>query len=233
MTGRPAIWRLARWGRSIARLAERNLIVEWAARLGYAARGAVYLSVGVIALLAALRLIPHAAGTMDALRIWANWPIGIMLLWIIGTGLCAFAFWRALQSVVDIERLGRRPKALATRLGKAVSGVLYGSLGIAVLRLLDTWRDLRRSNDQADTEATIRSVLSLPFGRTLVIAFGAVLLAVGVGNMVRALVDHFTGSLRFASLWKAPVGLLARIGYFARGVAFLPAGWFAMKAGWH
>ncbi|MDP3494899.1 MAG: hypothetical protein Q8R82_17440, partial [Hyphomonadaceae bacterium] len=38
------------------------LALEWAARLGYAARGAVYVSVGVIALMAAAGRTPRAVG---------------------------------------------------------------------------------------------------------------------------------------------------------------------------
>src|ERR1700761_5006524 len=100
------IWRRwTRWRLAISKRIERNLLVEAAARLGYASRGAVYLSIGVMALLAALRRAPHAAGAVDALRAWAQWPIGVLLLWVTGVGLCGFAFWRALQSMVDVERL--------------------------------------------------------------------------------------------------------------------------------
>ena len=80
-----------------------------AARVGYASRGAVYLSIGAMALLKALGLTPHAEGAIGALRAWGQWPIGVALLWVTGVGLCAFAGWRALQSVFDIERLGHGP----------------------------------------------------------------------------------------------------------------------------
>ena len=116
--------------------------VELAARVGYASRGAVYLSVGLMALLKALRLTPHAESAIDALQAWAQWPVGVVLLWITGVGLCGFALWRALQSLADVEHLGLGMKALITRVGKATSGLLYGTLGVTVLRLLDTLRDL-------------------------------------------------------------------------------------------
>lgn len=207
-------------------------VVEVAARVGYASRGAVYLSVGVMALLKALGVTPHAEGAVEALHAWAQWPVGVVLLWVIGLGLCGFAIWRTLQSVVDVEHLGWGPKALVTRVGKAVSGMLYGALGITVLRLLDTLRDVRKGDDDADAAASMQHTLTLPYGRTLVIGFGLLLLAVGIGNMARAFVDHFTGALGGDRQWHGVIGILARIGYFARGVAFLPAGLFTVLAGW-
>ncbi len=207
-------------------------MVELAARVGYASRGAVYLSVGLMALLKAWGLTPHAEGAVGALNAWAQWPAGVAMLWITGLGLCGFAIWRALQSLVDVEHLGFGLKALITRTGKAVSGVLYGALGITVLQLLDTLRDVRKGDDDADAVASVQHALTLPFGRTLVITVGALLLAVGLGNMIRAFLDHFTRTLQCQVRWQGLIGGLARIGYFARGVAFLPAGVFTVLAGW-
>jgi hypothetical protein len=208
--------------------------IEFAARVGYASRGVVYLSVGLMAMLKALHATPHADGPVEALGAWAQWPVGVALLWIISLGLCGFAAWRALQSVFDVERLGLGWKALVTRLGKAASGLLYGTLAITVLQLLDTLRDIRKSDDDADAVALVQHTLTLtlPFGRSLVIAFGLVLLAVGLGNMARAFFDHFTGSLACDPQWRRVIGMLARTGYFARGVAFLPGGAFTVLAGW-
>lgn len=220
------------WIRALLAAGRTSGTIEAAARLGYLSRGAVYLSVGAIALLRALGRTPHARGGIGALRAWADWPVGVGLLWLTGLGLCGFAAWRALQSVVDIERVGRSPKAIAGRMGKAVSGLLYGTLGYETLKLLDTFRDLPRGDDQADTVASVNGLLALPFGRTIVMTAGGLLLLAGLGNMIRAGVDHFTQSLDCHPAWKRPIGWLARAGYFARGVAFVPAGYFTMVAGW-
>jgi hypothetical protein len=224
--------RLPTWVGALFSIGRRTGVIEGAARIGYFSRGAVYLSIGAMALLKAANLTPHAKGGIGALRAWAHWPLGVVLLWLIGLGLCGFAAWRALQSGLDIEDKGRGAKALAGRIGKAVSGLLYGVLGYEVLSLLDTFRDLPDGDDQAEAVASVHSLLVLPFGRTIVITAGALLLAAGVGNMVRACVDHFTQSLDCHPTWKRPIGWMARAGYFARGVAFLPAGYFTVVAGW-
>jgi hypothetical protein len=218
----PAAWRTLR---SVG-------IVELAARAGYASRGLVYLSIGFIALLRAGGVAPHAEGAVGAMRAWSQWPIGVFLLWIAGLGLCAFASWRFLQAFLDVEHLGVRFNAVATRLGKAISGLLYGYLGFTVLKLLDALREFRKSNEDAEMQASIEQVLALPFGRSLIITFGVLLFAVGLGNMLRAILDHFTKAIACHPSYQGPIGLLGRIGYFARGVAFLPAAGLITLAGY-
>jgi hypothetical protein len=207
--------------------------MEAGARFGYAARAAVYISVGGVALLAALGLTPHAVGAVGALQAWGKWPLGIALLWIAGSGLYAFAAWRALQALFDVDRLGTAPAALGERLGKAVSGLVYGGLGVSVFGLLDAIEDLHEIDDQAATQEAVRNALSLPWGGPLVIAAGAIVAIAGIGNMLRAVVSHFTQSLvcEEGVAWCA--GSLARVGYFSRGVAMALAGAVTALAGWN
>ena len=55
----------------------------------------------------------------------------------------------------------------------------------------------------------------------------------GIGNMVRAVFGHFARGLKCDARTAAWAGALARVGYFGRGVAMLPAGVFMLAAGWH
>ena len=208
-------------------------LAEIAARAGYAARGAVYVSIGAIALLASAGLTPKAEGALGALDALGRWPAGIALLWLTGLGLYGFAGWRALQALFDADRLGRAPKALASRAGQAVSGLVYGGLAISVFGLLDAIEDLHEADDQARTREAVARALDLPAGDWLVIAIGLFILAAGVGSMVRAFVGHFGRTLKCDPDTRQWAGVLARAGYFARGLAFLPAGLFTLRAGWH
>jgi hypothetical protein len=232
--GDPATRLFARLLPATPRLADRLArIVEAGARFGYVARSAVYISIGGVALLAALGLTPHAVGALGALQAWGGWPPGIVLLWIAGSGLYAFAAWRALQAFFDADRLGSEPAALGERLGKAVSGFVYGALGVSVFGLLDTLEDLHELDDQAATQDAVRNVLALPWGGPLVIGAGLMVAAVGIGNMVRAVVSHFTGSLACEDGVAWCAGTLARVGYFSRGVAMTLAGAITALAGWN
>src|SRR5204863_5627682 len=67
----------------------------------------------------------------------------------------------------------------------------------------------------------------------IVIAMGLFVLAAGVGSIVRAAVDHFGRNLECEPHTAAWAGSLARLGYFGRGVALLPAGLLLASAGLH
>ena len=204
---------------------------ELAARLGYVARGVVYLSTGAIALLAVARLTPHTRSPIGALEAWSHWPLGVVLLWVTGIGLYGFAGWRALQSVFDADRQGTTPKAWANRIGQALSGVIYGSLAVSIFGLIDTLHDLRHAEVEKTSER-VAGVMAWPLGPALVIALGVFIVGCGLGNAIRALVDNFGSTLKCdpgAAVWAQR---LARVGYFGRGVAMLPVGWFMLLAGW-
>ena len=207
--------------------------VEAAARLGYAARGAVYLSIGTIALLAAFDLIPRAEGAVGALEAWGDWPAGVALLWLVGLGLYGFAGWRALQSLFDADRRGTSWKALAARAGQAISGATYAALAVGVFGLIDALEDLHEADDRAATREAVARALDLPFGDLLVIAVGLFILGAGIGSVVRAFTDHFCRDLDCSPRRRRWIGLTARVGYAGRGVALLPAGALIINAGLH
>ncbi len=206
-------------------------LAEAAARTGYLARGAVYLSIGALALLAALDLTPRAQGAVGALEAWGEWPPGITLLWVVGLGLCAFVGWRALQAVADVDGNGRSLKGLASRFGQAISGVSYAALALSVFGLLEAISELREVDDQADTRRAVGKALDLPFGDLIVAFLGVFVIGAAIASIIRAFTDHFGRDLQCGAKTRRWAGALARIGYFGRGVAFFPVGLFLLNAG--
>ena len=205
--------------------------IELASRLGYAARGLVYLGLGSIVLLAALDLTPRAHGAKGLLRAWAGWPLGWVLISAIGLGLAGFAAWRFLQAAFDADRHGRSPKAWAVRVGQAFSGVVYGGLALSAFELLDELEDIGAIDDEQGVHHTARTILDLPYGDSLLIGAGLVVLAFGVGNVIQGVMQDFSKRLDCGDRLCRVVTPLAKLGYGARGLASLPLGVFLVLAG--
>jgi hypothetical protein len=206
-------------------------LAQLACRFGYAARGFVYLSIGVVAVLAAVELAPEAEGSMGALRAWAEWPLGYVLLWITGLGLYGFAGWRLLQSVFDADRQGREMKAILSRIGQAISGFVYGGLGYSVFGALDTLEDLAEPDDRDAEQAAAQQALSMPGGVWLIVAVGVFIMAAGLANMVKAARGNLDKNLVCEDRLSQAAGLVGRIGYGARGLAFVVSGGMLAQAG--
>ncbi|MFZ0266290.1 DUF1206 domain-containing protein [Caulobacter sp.] len=205
--------------------------IELASRLGYAARGLVYLGLGTVVLLAALDLTPRAKGATGMLRAWADWPLGGALIGAIGVGLAGFAAWRILQAVFDADRHGRSPKAWAVRAGQAFSGLVYGGLALSAFELLDELEDVGELDEEQSFRHAARTVLDLPHGDALLIAAGLAVFAFAVGNVVQGLMQDFSKRLDCDDKTCRRVVPLAKAGYGARGLASLPLGVFLVLAG--
>lgn len=204
-----------------------------AARVGYGARGFVYLSVGIVALASAFGLGADAIGS-QGVGLWlARQPFGRVWLILLGLGLWAFVFWRALQSVWDADHEGRTWPAIGARLGQAVSGLFYASLALGVFELLDETGLHRAGEDVAENQQKAAILLDLPFGDIILIAAGLAVVGGGVGNVVTAVREDFGEALSCSDRWCRRLSLLARTGYVARGLAYLPLGLFVILAGWH
>lgn len=205
-------------------------LLELASRVGYVARGAVYLSVGAMALLAASDLTPRATGIVGAMRAWGDWPFGLLLIGLVGWGLLAFAVWRGLQAVLDADGHGSSLRALLVRGGQAISGMVHAVLAFSAFELADGLEDLGE-NEDAEAQQTAAALLGAPGGDIALIVVGGFVLAVGFANIIQGLFYDFAKRLECPQVtqrWSLPLG---RVGYLGRGIAFAPLGFFILEAG--
>jgi hypothetical protein len=206
-------------------------LVETAARVGYGARGFVYLSVGGLILLAAVDLIGDAVGTKGALTWLAQRPLGRLWALLIGLGLAAFVMWRVLQAVFDADHEGRSSRGLGTRLSQMFSGLSYAALAVAAFSLVAGAPDNPARDGVVQSQAHAAAVLALPLGRWLLVAGGLAIFGVGVSNIVKAWREDFTEYLACSDRLCRRVAPLARTGHIARGLAYLPLASLIVRAG--
>ncbi len=206
-------------------------LLEPAARVGYGARGFVYLSVGALVLLAAVDLIGDSVGTKGALAWLALRPLGRVWMLLIGLGLLAFVMWRALQAVFDADHEGTSWRAVGTRLGQAFSGLSYAALAVGAFGLLGDSPDDPAREGVVNSREQAAEVLSLPFGNWLLVAAGLAIFGIGAANVVKAWREDFTAYLACSPQTCRRVAPLARIGHVARGLAYLPLATLVVLAG--
>lgn len=206
-------------------------LLELAARIGYGARGFVYLSVGAIALLSAMDRVGDAVGSRGAVAWLAEQPYGRVWLIVLGLGLWAFVVWRILQSVFDADREGTGRRALLSRLGQGLSALFYGILAASVFEFLDEVQADPAAEDVAENQEKAATLLGLPFGDLALTGVGLVILAFGVGNIIRGARSDFGAALACSARLCRRVVPIARAGYIARGVALLPLAVFVILAG--
>jgi hypothetical protein len=203
---------------------------EWLARLGYVARGAVYLLVGWFSLAAAWSGA-RPTDAEDALLRILDQPFGEILLGIIAVGLVFYALWRFVQGTFDLDDHGVSAKGLAIRGALLVSAVLHIALALFALSIA-TGRPASGEEGEASRDWTAW-LLAQPLGRWLVAAIGLAVIAAGFAHFAKAWREGYRRHLQADARTMRIVTVVARIGLAARGVVFCFIGAFFVLAAWH
>jgi hypothetical protein len=200
------------------------------ARLGYAAKGVVYLTVGLIALTGIGG--GKEASSRGAIATLAEQPAGAVLVFLIAVGLFGYAVWRLIEAATGAEGEGDDAKGIAKRLGHVGSGLAYAALGVFCVRLLLGGTSSGSGGGDRTDNWTAR-LLALPLGRALVVAVGLGVAGYGLYQLYRAARKNIGKRLALDGVgaenaqWVERVG---RAGIGARGVVFVIIGGFLVQA---
>lgn len=216
-----------------ARAAVRNPWVERLARLGIAARGVVYALVGILAMQTAFgHRGNQRTDTRSALQMVAEQSRA--LLWLLALGLFGYALWRVIQGVMDPENKGSHPKGLALRAGRVVSGLIYGSLALAAVKMANGSGSGGGSGAGGNnTQEWTAELMTKPFGRWLIALIGVGIMTGGLWQIWQGWHEKFRKHLKLQEM-NANEQKLAintgKLGLIARGIVFLLSGWFVLQA---
>jgi hypothetical protein len=208
--------------------------VERLARLGYAAKGVLYLLVGGLAVQAAIGWGQVSDSRSALTTLEGKWWIGTALLWVIAVGLAGYALWNFFRAIFDPEHEGRDASGIAKRLFFVISGAVHASLAFwCVTYLLKT----RGWAGGGQTRDTVGRVLEWGMAGRLVIAVaGGLVIGYGVHQLIRAwkvdLSDQLSLSQMSAGMRKLAI-FTGRFGMAARGVILVLIGWFFLQAAWY
>ncbi|MFB6719543.1 DUF1206 domain-containing protein [Kribbella sp. NPDC056345] len=182
-----------------------------AVTVGLIAYGVVYLLIAWIALQLAWGQSSQEASEQGALQELAGKPLGGVLLWIVAIGLFALVGWRVLDLAygdLDTEK----------RLSSVGRAVVYLVLGINAVKVA-TGAGSSGSNQQKTLTARL---MEHGAGRALLVAIGLAVIAIGIRQLYKAYTKKFTEDL-VGGVSDTTI-LLGRIGYAAKGVAFVVVG---------
>lgn len=203
--------------------------VERLARLGYGAKGVVFIVIGWLALLAALGQGGKKTSAGGALATIATQPFGKLLLGVVALGLMGYALWRFVQGIADPEHKGHDAKGIAKRVGYVFSGIGYTGLAVTAAQIL---RGAGGGQGGSTQDATAR-LMALPLGRWLVAAVGLVIIFIGLNTLYIVFKDKFQEKLKWAQMsagerqWATRTG---KIGLTARAIVYGIIGVFLLQA---
>ncbi|MEU0373228.1 DUF1206 domain-containing protein [Streptomyces sp. NPDC006283] len=218
-------------GRAQARRAANSPVVDTAARWGFAARGVIYLLVGVLALHIAFGGTGRQADRGGALAELAEQPFGAVLLWALGLGLVGMALWRLSEAVFGAS--GPDGHKTGKRLLSAGRCLFYGFVAYSVLAFAAGDRGSGGgSSDQQSRDLTARA-LEAPGGQWIVGLAGVGAAVAGIWVAVRAALRKYRKHLKQSGMphrARRFVDVTGVGGGVARGALFAAIGVFVVRA---
>jgi hypothetical protein len=201
---------------------------EWFARAGLAARGVVYIVIGVLAVKLALGDGGKATTQQGALATIAEQPLGTVLLILVAVGLAGYACWRLLRAAI-----GHGPEAsddTKERIDGLFSGIGYAGLCVTAIKIL---AGSGAGSGGKEADETTGGVLGWPGGTVLVAIGGAIIIGAGLQQGYKAFKKTFLESSKTAEMShrvRQAFTALGVAGHLARMVIFALMGYFVIKA---
>lgn len=195
-------------------------------RTGYAGRGITYLAVSGLSLWA-LWQGGQAKGTENALSSLTQSTWGQATLWLIALGLVAYAIWRGIDAVEDLEDYGTDTKGLISRAGMLVTGLIHGALGGVALGL--AINGASSSGGEGKVSSITGRILEWPGGAWIVGFAAACTIGAGIYYLIKGakakyreklMANHFTRNWDWA----------LKSGVIAQGILILVIGSFLASA---
>ena len=201
---------------------------EVLSRAGFVARGLIYGIIGLFAFEVAVSDTGKLTNQQGAIQTVSDQPLGGFLLLVLAIGLGGYAIWRLFRAA-----LGHGPEdsdSTLDRLGGLGSGIVYGALCIAAIRVLT---GSSAAGPSSKPDQTTAGVFDWPAGRWLVGVAGLVMLGVAAYQLGKGVRQKFLDEIKTEQMSAATrtwITWIGTIGHVARAIVFGLVGWFLLKA---
>lgn len=212
------------------RKARRSDTLSWAVRAGLVGYGLVHLLVAYVAIQLVFGPNTGTATGKGALAQLARDTAGRVTLGVLAIGFAVLVVWQLVATVIGYrEHDGMRRHLL--RFGALCRAAAYGYFSAVTAALALAGRSASSSPDSTTSRA-----MSLPAGPWLVGLVGATVAGIGIGFAVFGWQKRFLRQLderaRHNDGRRVPVVILGRVGYVAKGLAFVVVGVLLGWAAW-
>jgi len=203
--------------------------IERLARFGYAAKGVVYVLVGVLAVQAAFSWGGKVTGSKGAFRTIASQPFGQVMLILVAVGLVGYVVWRFVEAFRDPEHNDSGAGSVVRRISYAVSGLIYAGLAFSAFKIAlgSGGGSGSGSSEKAST------LLAQPFGQWLLGLVGVAAVAYGLYSIYKGFTTKFRRKLKLLEMKISMVKWAKRVGQFgliAKGIVGIIVGYFCIQA---
>ena len=158
--------------------------IEPLARIGYLAKGIVYLMIGIMAVLFATGKRTEPADFSTVLVKVFSEPFGRILLALLTIGVVAYGAWCFIQAIIDTEHQGTNFFGILTRIFYAGVGVVYFAVAWDALQLLTNTSRIK-TGDQPERHLTAQVFALSPATRWVAVAAGLGFVGFGIYEIRR------------------------------------------------
>jgi len=206
-------------------------------KVGWFAKGVVYVIAGVLALAVVEKARGGAttgstgaqeASPTGALKAVAQTSFGPVLLWLLAIGLVVYSLWRFLSAALPGKS---DAESWAKRIGFVVSGIIYLTFAWTAVTLARSTKAAPDGNGKVTDIAA--STMSHTAGRFVIGLVGVIVIAVGLYRIKKGVQNDVGDELEFSGMSPgriATMRLLGRIGELGRGLGIALIGFFLLDA---
>jgi hypothetical protein len=215
--------------RSAGREATHSTAFEVVTRIGFLARGAIYVIIGLLAIQVAMHAGKERTDQRGAMQTIQDQPFGHWLLIIVAIGLGGYSVWRFVQAFAGQGPEGGGDHSTLGRISAAGSGCAYAALCVLAVTILLGYSSSSSSSAHKQTAGA----LGWPGGQWIVGAVGLLFIVIALYQTYKAVSRKFLDEDKTEEMgettkrWLTVCGV---IGHLARAVAFGLIGIFILRA---